>query len=221
VRKYYILTAGLITVFLVCSCAGVITFRNPKVQKSASSAVAAENRAFTPAKYEDFENGTINGSYSYGNQAGGASSSVAISTENPHSGRYCAKITYNTGNNSDWGTGFGYGTTYGKGFCDASGSNFISLWAKAPEGTTFYVFVNESSANGADGEFWNSPDQTGSGVWKEYQVPFDEFFRNIYSGAQDGNYTFDASGIGTVGAQLGGNQGKGVMYMDDIKFIKK
>jgi hypothetical protein len=218
VRKYLYAIAGLIVIFMLSSCAGVISFRGPNTARSAS--VAADNKPLPPVKFEDFENGTLNGPYGYGNTGGGASVTYAISQEKPHSGQYCAKAAFNTGTNSDWGCGFGSGSTYGP-YIDASGRNAISLWVKCPEGKTFYVFINESGANGADGEFWNSPDQTGAGDWKEYVIPFDEFFRNIYSGVQDGDYTFDASGLGTVGAQLGGNQGKGDLYIDDITFIKK
>jgi hypothetical protein len=219
VKKYLFLIIGIAAAMLVTSCAGILSFRNPKVSK-ASAAGAADNKPLDPVKFEDFENGTLNGAYSYGNTAGGASVTYGISQEKPHKGQYCAKAPFNSGTDSDWGCGFGSGSTYGPS-TDATGRNSISIGVKAPANTTFYVFINESGANGADGEFWNSPLQTGSGVWQEYIIPFDEFFRNIYSGVQDGNYNFDTSGLGTVGAQIGGAQGKGDLYIDDIYFVKK
>ncbi len=219
VRKYYFIAAGITAILLFSSCAGIISFRSPNSGQSAVAAADA-NKPLPPVKYEDFENGTLQGAYGYGNQVGGAGVVYAITQEQKHGGQYSAKAAFNTGTDSDWGCGFGSSSTYGP-YIDANGRNSISMWVKAPEGTTFYVFINEAGANGGDGEFWNSPDQTGAGDWKEYLIPFDEFFRNIYSGVQDGNYSFDASGIGTVGAQCGGNQGKGDLYIDDIYLIKK
>jgi hypothetical protein len=135
-----------------------------------------------------------------------------------HGGQYCAKADYNTGTNSDWGCGFGSASSYGAGYFDASGREFITFWANVPENVTFYVFVNEASANGADGEFWNGASVTGSGTWVEYSVPFDELYKDVYSGSQMGNNAFDPSGIGVVGFQIGGNQGKGKFLVDDIYF---
>jgi hypothetical protein len=219
VKNHIYVTAALIAAVLVTSCAGVISFRSPKDLKGADT-MAADNTPKASVKFEDFENGTLNGSYGYGNTAGGASVSYGISTEKPNKGQYCSKAAFNSGTDSDWGCGFGSGSSYGP-YIDASGRNSISLWAKAPANVTFYVFVNEAGANGGDGEFWNSPTQTGSGEWQEYVIPFDELFRNIYSGVQDGNYNFDASGLGVVGAQIGGAQNKGDLYIDDIYFVKK
>jgi hypothetical protein len=219
VKKHVYLIAALVAAILLTSCAGVISFRNPKVLKDNSAAVA-DNKPMPPVKFEDFENGSLNGAYNYANTAGGASTTYGISREKPHEGQYCAAAIFNSGTDSDWGCGFGSGSTYGP-YVDASGRNVVSVWAKCPANVTFYVFINESGANGADGEFWNSPQQTGSGEWQEYVIPFDELFRNIYSGVQDGNYNFDTSGLGTVGAQIGGAQNKGEMYVDDIYFVKR
>lgn len=216
-KRNLLIIAGFVILLLVSSCAGVISFRNPKALKDVA---AADNKPLAPVKFEDFENGTLAGAYSYANQAGGASVTYGINTNKPYAGQYCAKSVFNSGTDSDWGCGFGSGTTYGP-YVDATGRNSVRFMAKAPANTTFYVFVNESGANGADGEFWNSPVQTGSGDWQEYVIPFDELFRNVYSGVQDGNYEIDASGIGTVGAQIGGLQGKGELFIDDIYFIKK
>ena len=102
---------------------------------------------------------------------------------------------------------------------NADGGRVFSAWVKMPEGTSFYFFVNEANINEADGEYWNSPNQTGTGGWSLYEVPFDEFSRNIYSGNQAGNLEFDASGIGSIGVQFGGAQGRGTVYIDDV-YIK-
>ena len=210
------LIIALAAVLIFSSCAGVIGFRNPDVSKSEAVREEAA-KDLPPVKFDDFEKGKLTGAYAYANKAGGASASYNITSPGEgHESQYAAVADYDTGSNSDWGCGFGSSTNYGEGFIDAGGRRKISLWVKAEEGLTFYIFVNESSANGADGEFWNSPSQTGAGEWAEYIIPFDEFFRNIYSGNQAGNLEFDAEGIGVVGAQIGGAQGKGKFYMDDI-----
>lgn len=218
-KKNVYLAVAVAAALLLTSCAGVLSFRNPKVSKEAAGA-ALDNTPRPPVKFEDFENGTISGGYNYANTAGGASVTYGISQENPFAGQYCAKAPFNSGTDSDWGCGFGSNSTYGP-YADATGMNSVSVRVKCPANVTFYIFVNESGANGADGEFWNSPQQAGTGAWQEYIVPFDEFFRNIYSGVQDGNYNLDVSGLGTVGAQIGGAQGKGELYVDDIYFVKK
>jgi hypothetical protein len=219
VEKRHVIIMATAFVFMLSSCAGIISVRNPKSPKLAAGS-GDDGKALDPVKFEDFENGTLNGSYSYGNKLGGASVTYGVSQEKPHNGQYCAKAPFNSGTDSDWGCGFGSNSSYGP-YVDATGRNSISLRIKCPANVTFYVFINESGANGADGEFWNSPVQTGTGEWQEYVIPFDEFFRNIYSGVQDGNYNFDPAGLGTVGAQIGGAQGKGDFYVDDIFFMKK
>ena len=209
-----------LTAFLFAGCAGVMTFRNPNKSKEAK--IAGGAKAVQPVKFEDFENGTLVGSYGYANTAGGANVKYAIgdpSADKAHGGQYCAVASYNTGTNSDWGCGFGSASSYASGgYFDAGGRDHITFWANVPENVTFYVFINEASANGADGEFWNGPSITGSGKWVEYSVPFDELFKNIYSGSQMGNNAFDPQGIGVVGFQIGGNQGKDKFMVDDIWF---
>ncbi len=214
--KKLIISFSAASLVIFSSCAGIIGFRNPDISREDVVRQEAA-KDLPPVKFDDFEKGKLTGAYSYANKGGGAS--VAYNITSPgegHESRYAAVADYDTGSNSDWGCGFGSSTNYGEGFIDAADRRKISVWVKAEEGITFYIFVNESSANGADGEFWNSPSQTGAGEWMEYEIPFDEFFRNIYSGNQAGNLEFDAEGIGVVGAQLGGNQGKGKFYIDDI-----
>jgi len=216
VKKTASLIILLAITIMVTSCAGIINIRHPKAERGTGSAKAKKN--MPPVMFEDFEKGALTGGYSYANTQGGASVTYATGAENAHKGSYCAKATFDSGTDSDWGCGFGSGTSYGQGYIDAADRSAISMWVKAPEGVTFYVFVNEAGANGADGEFWNSPDQTGSGQWMEYIIPFDALFRNIYSGNQAGNLEFDSEGIGTVGGQIGGAQGTGVLLIDDIWF---
>lgn len=210
-----ILMAG--AMMLLSSCAGVFSLRNPKISKAElGSRKSAEKLA--PVKFEDFENGAVVGGYSYANTAGGASASYGISdpdTDKAKKGQYAAKAVVNTGTDSDWGCGWGSMSSYGS-YIDAAGREFMTMWVKAPNEKTFYVFCNESAANGADGEFWNSPSQTGAGDWTYYEIPFDEFFRNIYSGNQEGNLQMDISGIGVIGLQAGGNQGKFELLIDEI-----
>jgi len=217
-RTKNIIISAVAALFFFSACAGVISVRNPKMPKTETAAV--ERQDLPPVLFEDFESGTLHGSYSYANRVGGASAAYSISvpgTDTARAGEYSAKAVVNTGTDSDWGCGFGASPE--AGFVDASGRDAVSLWVNAPPGKTFYVFVNEAGANDADGEFWNSPDQTGTGDWNEYIIPLDEFFRNIYSGNQEGNLNFDTSGIGTVGLQFGGNQGRFEVFVDDIYFI--
>ncbi len=214
----YALTAVLFG--LICaSCAGVFTLKQPVLTggKITTKGYVAKK---PPVLFDDFEAGTVVGGYSYANTAGGASAKLAISdvTDTPHGGKYCAKAVYDSGTNADWGCGFGCQSTYGGGFIDATDREYISMWIKAPENTSFYVFVNEANANGGDGEFWNGPSATGSGKWELYEVALEDFTKNIYSGNQSGNNTMDLGAIGTVGAQIAGSQGKGEFLMDDIWF---
>ena len=210
-----IIMAAILTV----GCADVLVFRSPfrpKPVKEAGPVVPVK-----PVKFEDFENGTLVGSYAYANTAAGASCKYLIgdpSKDKAHSGQYCAKAIYNSGTSSDWGSGFGASTSYGAGYIDATGRTSVVFWANVPEGTTFYCFCNEANANGADGEFWNGPDMTGSGKWMEYTVAFEDMHKNIYSGSQTGDNELDPSGIGVVGFQVGGNQGNGTFLVDDIWF---
>ncbi len=215
-NKIYLILS-ILFIFIFISCAGIIGFKNPNISQKYNIGMKQIKKS-EPVKFEDFENGTLVGSYSYANKVGGASAAYMISQENPYKGNYCAKAVFDTGTDSDWGCGFGAGTSYGSGFIDAKGTEAIHLWIKAPEGITFYIFCNEGAANGADGEFWNGPDMTGSGKWAEYIIPYDELHRNIYSGNQAGNNTFDPDAISTVGIQLGGKQGKGELFVDEIWF---
>lgn len=219
-KKIITAIPALILIFLLASCAGVITFKTPDIYggKLAEKKYVPKK---PPAKFEDFEAGTIVGGYFYANTAGNASAKITISdpaADKPHTGKYCAKAVYNTGTNADWGCGFGFQSVYGGGYIDAKDREYVDLWINAPQGVKFYVFVNEASANGADGEYWNSPGQVGAGEWREYVISMDSFYRNIYSGTQGGNNIIDMSGIGTVGAQLDGGQGSGVLYIDDVYF---
>lgn len=218
-KKIALIASAMISAMLISSCAGVLTFRNPNASRAVKSAGPAQNAA--PVKFEDFENGTLVGSYGYANTAGAASVKYVMgdpSADKAHAGQYCAKAVYNSGVNSDWGCGFGSASSYGAGYVDATGREKVSFWANLPEGTTFYCFINEANANGADGEFYNGPDMTGSGKWAEYTVMFDELHKNIYSGSQLGDNQFDAGGISVVGFQVGGNQGKGTFLVDDVWF---
>jgi hypothetical protein len=210
----------LIIIFFISSCSGVLTLKTPKITggKIETKGYVAKK---PPVLFDDFEAGTVIGAYAYANTAGSASAKLMISepaTDKSHGGTYCAKAVFDTGTNADWGCGFGCQSTYGGGYIDATNHEYLSMWVKVNEGTTYYIFVNEASANGADGEFWNGPSMTGSGDWQLYEVPFEDFYKNIYSGNQSGNNVMDLSGLGTVGAQLAGAQGKGTFFMDDISF---
>lgn len=210
-----------ITIFMFNSCAGLITLKTPKITGGKIETEKKYIPKKPPVLFEDFEAGTVIGAYSYANTAGGASAKYVISEpgkDEPHSGKYCAKAIYDSGTNSDWGCGFGAQSAYGGGFIDAKDREYISLWIKAKPGLNFYVFCNEASANGADGEYWNSPNLLGTGKWELYEIPMEQFYKNVYSGNQQGNNVIDMTGIGTVGAQIGGAQGAGELFIDDIYF---
>lgn len=215
----YVLTA-LITASLLSSCAGLITLKTPEITggKIEKAKYVAKK---PPAVFEDFEAGTLVGAYTYANAAANAWAKYTIidpDKDTAKNGSYCAKAEFFSGSDSAWGCGFGSQSVYGGGYVDAKDREYINLWIKAPKGMSFYIFVNEAQANGADGEYWNSMNLSGTGDWKLYEIPMDTFFRNIYSGSQSGNNMIDMSGIGTVGAQVGGAQGEGVVYIDDITF---
>jgi hypothetical protein len=211
---------ALIIFFILTSCSGIFVIKTPKITGGKIDAKGYVAKK-PPVLFDDFEAGTVVGAYAYQNSAGGASAKLMISepaTDKPHGGKYAAKAVFDTGTNADWGCGFGCQSTYGGGYIEATGREYVSMWVKVSEGIAYYIFVNEATANGADGEFWNGPSMTGSGDWQLYEVPLEDFYKNIYSGTQGGNGVMDLSGLGTVGAQLGGAQGKGEFMMDDIYF---
>ncbi len=219
-RKIISITLSAIILTIFTSCAGVFALKNPKLTGGK-----IETNAYKPTKppviFDDFEAGVVVGAYSYANGAGGASAKLMISdpaTDVPHGGKYAAKSVFDSGTSADWGCGFGCQSTYGGGFIDATGREYVSLWIKAPEGVPYYVFVNEAAANGADGEFYNGPLRNGTGKWTLYEVAMEDFIRNIYSGNQTGNGSIDMCGLGTVGVQITGASGKGDFFMDDIWF---
>ncbi len=219
-KKIFPVVTALISVFILASCAGVISLKQPEI----TGGRAAEKKYVPkkpPVKFEDFEAGTVVGGYSYANGAGAASAKIMISApaaDKAHTGTYAAKADFNTGTNGDWGCGFGFQSVYGGGYIDAKDREYIGLWVNAPKGMKFYVFVNEAAANNADGEYWNSPGITGMGEWKEYEISMEDFYKNIYSGSQFGNNSIDMTGIGTVGLQVDGNQGPGIILIDDVYF---
>ena len=211
----FVLSLGAI--FLLMSCAGVISFKNPKLTggKIEQPTPVAKK---PPILFDDFETGALIGGFGFANTAGGASVKYLISDQNPHGGKYCARAIYDTGTNSDWGCGFAVSTPYGPGYIDASGRTSVSVWVNCPEGLGFIMMISEASANGADGEHWRSASQTGTGKWSEYVIDFQDFAKDIYSGNQNGNNILDLSAIATVGFQIDGANGKGDFYVDDIWF---
>ncbi len=219
-KKILYLITALITAGLLSSCAGLITLKTPEITGGKIEKAKYVPKK-PPALFEDFEAGTLVGAYTYANTAASAWSKYLISEpgkDEAKNGRYCAKAEFFTGSDSAWGCGFGSQSVYGGGFVDAKDREYLSVWIKAPAGMKFHIFVNEAQANGADGEYWNSMDQTGAGDWKLYDIALDTFYKNVYSGSQSGNNMVDAGGIGTVGLQVGGAQGEGVIYIDDITF---
>ncbi|PKL90529.1 MAG: hypothetical protein CVV21_12055 [Candidatus Goldiibacteriota bacterium HGW-Goldbacteria-1] len=214
-KKTIVISSFIAILFLITSCAGVISFRKPGTARVSKAAAGAEVK---PVLFDDFERGNIPMTYSYANtQAAANMSKFAVTGDEKYNGSSSAASAYDTGTSSEWGCGAALASAYAtEGYIDAAGRKFITAWVLAPENTTFYFFVNEAAANGGDGEYWNSPSQTGAGKWAYYEIPFDEFFKNIYSGSQAGNNDLDPSAIGVIGVQLGGMQGKGTIYLDDI-----
>jgi hypothetical protein len=213
-KKYQLIIIALCALFLVPSC----TLKVPGIKGGILEA-KAEKKKVKPVLFEDFEAGTVVGSYSYANTGGNATAEKFIAVnDDKHSGSYSAAASFDTGTDSAWGVGIGFQSAYGGGYIDAKERDTFSAWVKAPAGMSFYFFVNEAQDNGADGEFWNSPNQTGTGKWELYEISTDDFFKNIYSGNQSGNNKLDMTGIGTVGLQFAGAIGKGRVYIDDVWF---
>jgi len=220
VKRLFSFIPVLIIFFIISSCSGVFIVKTPKLTGGKIEKIGYVAKK-APVLFDDFEAGTVVGAYAYANSAGAASAKLMISeppVDVSHGGKYAAKAVFDTGTNADWGCGFGAQSTYGGGYIDATGREYLSMWVKVNEGVAYYIFVNEANANGADGEFWNGTLLIGTGNWQLYEVPLEDFYKNIYSGTQGGNGVLDLSGIGTVGAQLGGAQGNGEFMMDDITF---
>ncbi|MCE5299396.1 MAG: hypothetical protein LLG37_00780 [Spirochaetia bacterium] len=219
-KKMTAICVAFISALMFSSCAGIITLKTPKITggKIEKASYVAKK---PPVLFDDFEAGTVVGGYSYANGAGGASAKIYVSdpqADKAHGGNYAAKVDIDTGADSSWGCGFGAQSTYGGGFIDANEREYVTLWINCPEGMEFYIFVNEAAANGADGEYWGGTPVKGTGKWTYFEFALDTFYKNIYSGNQSGNNVLDTAGIGTVGAQLAGAQGKGVFMFDDIWF---
>jgi len=215
-------TALIILTFIISlaftACAGMIEVKTPGIT-GGKLAAKSEKKKFKPVLFEDFEAGTAVGSYSYANTGGNASAEKFIATtDEKHGGNYSAYSSFDTGADGAWGVGIGTQSAYGGGYIDAKDRDTFSIWVKAPAGMPFYFFCNEAQDNSGDGEFWNSPNQTGTGKWDLFEISMDEFYKNIYSGNQEGNNAVDMTAMGTVGLQFSGSVGKGTVYIDDIYF---
>jgi len=216
--KHIKIFAAAAAVLFITSCAGVVELKTPAIY-GGKIAKKTEAKKVKPVLFEDFEAGTAVGAYAYANQGGNASAEKFVAvTDEKHGGQYSAMTQFDTGADGAWGCGIGTQSAYGGGYIDCSGRDTFSIWVNAPAGYSFYFFVNEAQDNNGDGEFWNSKKVAGKGRWTLYEIPMDEFFKNIYSGTQDGNNTIDMSAIGTVGIQFDGAIGKGKAYIDDIYF---
>lgn len=201
--------AALIPV--LAGCPGVIEIKS----KGAKVATVSTH---APILYEDFEQG-VTGTYTYGPDGAGAKIAVATDSTIMHGGSKSMRVDYETGNGS-YGPGFGFGSNYTPkvGYFDATGTLAVQMWIKAPRGLTFQVCVKEGAANGADGEFYLAPQDTGTGAWKRYTFPYSGFTRSIYSGNQSGDDIFEVSAIVGMQIQLNQNSGDGALYVDDVYF---
>ncbi len=195
----------------LAGCPGVIELKGMNTAGPGPSTVP-------PILFEDFSRG-VTGSYTYGPQGAGAWAKVSTDGNVYHTPPQSMRIDYDTGTGT-YGPGFGFGSNYlpRLGFFDATGTRSVQLWAKAPRGLTFQLTVKEGTVNGGDGEFYNAPQATGTGFWHRYTFPYSEFTRNIYSGNQAGNDTFDVSCLVGMQIQLNQNAGAGTMWIDDIRF---
>jgi len=218
VKKIKFIAYITAAMFVLTSCAGVVEVKAPGITGGKIEA-KAEKKKFKPVLFEDFEAGTAVGSYSYANTGGNASAEKFVATmDEKHGGNYSAFSSFDTGADGAWGVGIGTQSAYGGGYIDAKERDTLSVWVKAPAGMPFYFFCNEAQDNGGDGEFWNSPNQTGTGKWDLYEISMDDFYKNIYSGNQEGNNAVDMTAMGTVGLQFAGSVGKGTVYIDDVYF---
>jgi len=217
-KKIALIILTFIISLVFMSCAGMVEVKTPGIT-GGKLAAKSEKKKFKPVLFEDFEAGTAVGSYSYANTGGNASAEKFIATtDEKHGGNYSAYSSFDTGADGAWGVGIGTQSAYGGGYIDAKDRDTFSIWVKAPAGMPFYFFCNEAQDNKGDGEFWNSPNQTGTGKWDVFEISMDEFYKNIYSGNQEGNNAVDMTAMGTVGLQFSGSVGKGTVYIDDIFF---
>jgi len=196
----------------LAGCPGVIEIKS----RDGKSGVVAST--VDQILYEDFERG-VTGTYTYGPDNAGAKIAVAADTTVVHGGGKSMRVDYESGTGA-YGPGFGFGSNYlpKAGYFDAKGTVALQVWLKAPRGVVFQVCLKEGTANGADGEFYLAPQETGTGAWKRYSFPYAGFTRSIYSGNQAGDDQFEVTAIVGMQIQLNQNQGDGSLYIDDIYF---
>ncbi|MGH7441070.1 MAG: hypothetical protein ACREKE_00195 [bacterium] len=196
----------------LAGCPGVIEF------KGNGGPVAPDKSTVAPILFESFEKG-VTGTYTYGPTGAGAKCVVSVDDSVAHSGSKSMRVDYETGTGT-YGPGFGFGSDFlpGEGFFDATGTLALQMWLKAPRGLIFQVCLKEGTVNGADGEFYLAPQDTGTGSWHRYSFPYSQFTRSIYSGNQAGDDTFEVSCIVGMQIQLNQNAGDGTLWIDDIYF---
>ncbi|OGX29656.1 MAG: hypothetical protein A3F87_01660 [Omnitrophica WOR_2 bacterium RIFCSPLOWO2_12_FULL_51_24] len=153
-----------------------------------------------------------------------SSSSASIKPSGGQSaeGRLYLKCVIDTG--GGWGCGFGVPcdvkSANSDGSIDLQGFKGIRITMSLTDTMPFSVFINESGANdagrdeynsvnGADGESFASDSDGGTGKIETYDYPFEKFtFRNVY-GNQGGNKTLDLQAVRNIDLYFPGNNGTG------------
>jgi plastocyanin/endo-1,4-beta-D-glucanase Y len=180
----------------------------------------------------------------FADTANGASATMAKSTTvlKPGGGDNTASgmLTYNTGTGSSYGAGGFLLSPYGTPelYVDASGAVFLGLYINAPAGLQYRLAYQEAgtpvspTANGGDGEAWESPVITAGGGWEFIQLEVAAFNEDPYNPIcnpggdpapgpciSSGNGIRDFQAISSVTLKLLGDQGSGVLYFDDVVFV--
>jgi len=116
------------------------------------------------------------------------------------------------------------------GSADVLGAKVLTLTAEIPENIGFTIQIKESGAgelgeqyyvgiDGADGETFISLEARGSGKMKDYIFPLSLFQLCGSHGNQRGNCTIDLQSIKSVSLYLPGEQGKGKIKINRVKFL--
>ena len=171
------------------------------------------------APFDDFESGTLQGPYSWADSANGAVvSSWAPSNAEAQAGSGSGAFSYDSGTGPSFGAGVGLSSpmTSGSPF-DTNNASAITVWLKGQAGLQVQVQVMEGGDNGADGELWTTASfPLSDGNWNAYTFSPAQFSRSASVGNQGGNNAFDLQSALAVQVQVQGNQGAGVLYIDEI-----
>ena len=181
---------------------------------------------FTPQAflYDDFESGVLGNHYTYADSPNGATLTAwSNSATAAQSGSRGGLVTYNSGNASSWGAGFGeFSPATGNQVFETSNPVSVSFWVKGSAGLVMAMRLQEAGSaatpfKGADGEDWISPNFTLSdGNWHQVTFLIGQFLFYPYAGEQAGAKAFDLNEVTDLSFTILGNQGSGTLNVDNI-----